>query len=153
MNIESVTKISPHLRFPPDKSEGEDPLPSGLPTPPAFRVGLLGQTAFAKDGFLHFGIRGQIREQKIEESGEDDGLVCVADEKQGCSVILRDFITGVSARQKGPDEETRERTQKRYDARLIHEYMGTMRSRRMMSANKILKSAGETAHTTYNAAK
>ena len=28
-------------------------------------------------------------------------------------------------------------TQKRYDARLIEAYMGTMRSRRMMSTNKL----------------
>ncbi len=66
--------------------------------PSAFRVGFLRQTTFAKDGFLHFGVRRQIREQKIEESGENDGLVCVADEKQGCGVILEVSITGVSAR-------------------------------------------------------
>jgi hypothetical protein len=33
--------------------------------------------------------------------------------------------------------DERDRTQKRYDARLIEAYMGTMRSRRMMSTNKI----------------
>jgi hypothetical protein len=138
IGIEKCNKNRPHLRFPSDKFEREYPLPSGLPTPSAFCVGFLRQTAFAKDGFLHLGIRGQIREQKIEESGEDNGLICVADEKQGCGVILGDFITGVSAQQKCPDTEIRERTQKRYDARLIHEYMGTIRSRRMMSANKVL---------------
>jgi hypothetical protein len=68
-------KNPPHLRFPSDKTERENPLPSGLPTPSALRVGFLRQTAFAEDGFLHFGIRGQICEEKIEESGENDGLV------------------------------------------------------------------------------
>lgn len=78
------------MRFPPDKPEREDPLPSGLPTPPALRVGFPRQTAFAKDGLLHFAVQGQIREQQIKERGEEDGLICVADEKQGRGVILRD---------------------------------------------------------------
>jgi hypothetical protein len=44
---------------------------------------------FEKDGLLPFGDRSQIREQEIEKSGDEDALVCVADEKQGRGVILR----------------------------------------------------------------
>jgi len=40
--------------------------------------------------------------------------------------------------------DERDLTQKRYDARLIEAYIGTMRSRRMMSTNKL--ESGEKRH-------
>ncbi len=49
--------------------------------PSEFCVGFLGEASFKKNRLLHLGVRGQVREQKIKEGGEDNGLVCVPYEK------------------------------------------------------------------------
>ena len=70
-----------HLRLPSDEFQGKDPFLRRLPPATELRIGFHRETSFKKDRLLHLGARGQVREQKIKEGGEEDGFVCVADEK------------------------------------------------------------------------
>ena len=133
--------------------QGHDELAFVFGRPAHIILGIGGDSSDSGDGTFYEGVMTAGYPSDATDQLVQANVVAAKYGVQGLSLTLAVRNLALLTRYSGPDPETRERTQKRYDARLIHEYMGTMRSRRMMSTNKIFKSAGETAHTTCNAEK